>query len=79
MKKIFKFFSLLCLGIASVIFVFVFLGEKHFPDSIRLIENEELHGNGIYSLSNAMDADAVRSANSKALQTSDEEIGRAHV
>ncbi len=73
MKKIFKFFSLLCLGIASVIFVFVFLGEKHFPDSIRLIENEELHGNGIYSLSNAMDADAVRSANSKALQTSDEE------
>lgn len=65
MKKIFKFFSLLGLGVASVIFVFVFLGEKNFPDSIQLLENEELHGSGIYSLSNAQEA--VQSANSKVL------------
>ncbi len=67
MKKLFKFFSLLGLGIASVIFVFVFLGEKHFPDSIHLIENEELHGTAIYSLSNSQKSDAVRSANSNAM------------
>lgn len=73
MKKFFKFFSFLGLGIASVIFVFVFLGEKHFPDSIRLLESEELNGNGIYSLSNATDADAVLSANSKALHSADGE------
>lgn len=69
MKKFFKFFSLLSLGLASVIFVFVFLGEKHFPDSIHLLENEELRGTGIYSLSNSQSVDAVQSANSKALQS----------
>lgn len=64
MKKLFKFFSLLGLIIASVIFVFVFLGEKTFPDSIHLLENEELHGNGIYSLRNSQEEDAALSANS---------------
>lgn len=73
MKKLFKFFSLLGLAIASVIFVFVFLGEKQYPDSIHLIENEELRGSAIYSLSDSKNADAVRSANSKVLQTSDNE------
>lgn len=68
MKKLFKFFSLLGLGIASVIFVFVFLGEKQYPDSIHLLENEELHGSAIYSLSDAQNSEAVRSASSEVTQ-----------
>ncbi len=65
MKKFFKFFSLLGLLIASVIFVFVFLGEKTIPDSIHLLENEEINVNGIYSLKNSQEGDAIRSANSQ--------------
>lgn len=65
MKKFFKFFSLLGLLIASVIFVFVLLGEITIPDSIHLLENEEINVNGIYSFKNSQEEDAILSANSK--------------
>lgn len=68
MKKLFKFFSLLGLLIASVIFVFVFLGEKRIPDSFHLIENEEIHVNGIYSFKSSQSKEETAlSASSKGL------------
>lgn len=65
MKKFFKFFSLLGLLIASVIFVFVLLGEITIPDSIYLLENEEINGNGIYSFKNSQEEEGILSANSQ--------------
>lgn len=73
MKNLFRIFSILSLLFASVIFAFVFLGEKTIPDSIYLVENEELHVNGIFSLeSSQAEADTVLSANSKNLVASDD-------
>lgn len=73
MKKLFKFFSLLGLITASVIFAFVFMGEKNFPDSIQLLENEEIHVNGIYSLKSSQEKDVVLSANSTSSVSSPQE------
>lgn len=49
MKNFFRVFSLLGLALASVIFVFVFLGEKEIPDRIEILENEELNVSDMYS------------------------------
>lgn len=49
MKTFFRVFSLLGLVLASVIFVFVFLGEKEIPDRIEILENEELNVGDMYS------------------------------
>lgn len=73
MKNLFRIFSILSLLFASVIFAFVFLGEKTIPDSINLVENEELHVNGIFSLeSSQAEANTVLSANSKNSVASDD-------
>lgn len=64
MKNLFKFFSLFSLVAASVIFTLIFLGYKTYPDSINLLENQEINVNGIYSLQNSQTESNVRSANS---------------
>lgn len=64
MKNLFKFFSLFSLVAASVIFALIFLGDKTYPDSISLLENQEMNVNGIYSLQNSQTESQVRSANS---------------
>lgn len=64
MKNLFKFFSLFSLVAASVIFTLIFLGYKTYPDSINLLENQEINVNGIYSLQNSKTESNVRSANS---------------
>lgn len=64
MKNLFKFFSLFSLVAASVIFTLIFLGDKTYPDSISLLENQEINVNGIYSLQNSQTESNVRSANS---------------
>lgn len=64
MKNLFKFFSLFSLVAASVIFALVFLGDKVYPDTIRLLENQEINVNGIYSLQNCESESTVLSANS---------------
>lgn len=64
MKNLFKFFSLFSLVAASVIFTLVFLGDKVYPDTIHLLENQEINVNGIYSLQNCESESKVLSANS---------------
>ncbi|MGN0519534.1 MAG: hypothetical protein ACI4LB_02225, partial [Candidatus Fimenecus sp.] len=64
MRKLFKFFSLFSLVAASVIFALVFWGDKAYPDTICLLENQEINVNGIYSLQNSKSEDEVLSANS---------------
>ncbi len=71
MKKLFKFFSLLGLCIASVIFAFVLFGEFTIPDSIRLLENEEIHVNGIFSLKSSQEGENDPSAASVASVSSE--------
>lgn len=66
MKKLFRFFSLVSLVAAFVIFALVFLGDKAYPDTISLLENQEMNVNGIYSLQQAngeAKASSVPSAN----------------
>lgn len=50
MRKLFKFFSLFGLIVAIGIFGLIFVGEKTFPDTIFLIENQTLQNRGIYAL-----------------------------
>lgn len=64
MKKVFKFFSLFSLVAASVIFALVFMGDRVYPDTISLLENQEINVNGIYSLQNSLSKDSALSANS---------------
>ena len=63
MKKVFKFFSLFSLVAASVIFALVCMGNRVYPDSISLSENQEINVNGIYSLQNSKKENTVFSAN----------------
>lgn len=63
MKKLFKFFSLFSLVAASVIFALVCMGDRAYPDSISLSENQEINVNGIYSLQNSKKENTVFSAN----------------
>ncbi len=65
MRKLFKFFSLISLFAASVIFTLIFLGDKAYPDTIFVLENQEISANGIYSLQNSSRNDMILSANSK--------------
>ena len=71
MKKLFHFFSLFGLCIASVIFAFVLFGEITTPDSIQLLENEEIHVNGIYSLKSSQEEENNASAASVASVSSE--------
>lgn len=71
MKKLFHFFSLFGLCIASVIFAFVLFGEITIPDSIQLLENEEIHVNGIYSLKSSQEEENNASAASVASVSSE--------
>ena len=71
MKKLFHFFSLFGLCIASVIFAFVLFGEITIPDSIQLLENEEIHVNGIYSLKSSQEGENDASAASVASVSSE--------
>ena len=63
MKKLFKFFSLFSLVAASVIFALVCVGNRAYPDTISLSENQEINVNGIYSLQNSKKENTVFSAN----------------
>lgn len=63
MKKFFKFFSLFSLVAASIIFTLVFMGDRAYPDTISLPENQEINVNGIYSLQNSQTENTVFSAN----------------
>lgn len=62
MKKLFRFFSAFSLCIASVIFAVVLFGEWTIPDSIRLMENEGIHVNDIFSYKSTQEAGSASAA-----------------
>lgn len=64
MKAFFKIISFIGLVLTSVIFGFVFYGEKTIPNDIHLIENEEFNVGGIYSL-DVLQSKEVLSANTQ--------------
>ena len=69
MKTFFRVFSLIGLVLASLVFGFVFLGEKNIPDRIELVENEELDVGSIYTPKILEKEISVFSVSPKKLQT----------
>ncbi len=74
MKKLFRFFSAFGLCVASVVFAVVLFGELTIPDSIRLMENEEIHVNGIFSCKSTPEAGDASAAS--VASVSPEDAGR---
>lgn len=71
MKAFFKIISFIGLVLTSVIFGFVFYGEKTIPNDIHLIENEEFNVGGIYSL-DVLQSKEVLSANTQTRTSSND-------
>lgn len=64
MKKLFKVISFIGLMITSVIFGFVYLGQKEIPDEIHLVEAQEYSISNIYSVNFSNDNyDLITTAN----------------